>query len=209
MRATGFPATPPAGSPPIGRVADGHRTARRFRPARWLLTGLGLLLVALALYFVFSPVMTRGSEPSCSDRPAIVAAFGSLTASSAVPNYREWCRREARDQVASAVWGFAVFGALILGSQASAAWRARRAPNEPPEDAADLARTPEDLVPDVIGIARPPDALDPIDPSPMLSGRLVAASNYNWLIVEDPVGHSSLLVTSRSSGLPFRAASSK
>jgi hypothetical protein len=204
MRATGSPAPPPAGPPPIDHMAHEHRTGRRFRPGRWLLVGLGLVLVALAFYLVFSPVTTKGSEPSCSDRPAIVAAFGSPTASSAVPSNREWCRREARDQLASAIFGLAFFGVLILASAASSAWRARRAPKEPPEDAAaDVACPTEDLVLDVERIARPPHALDPVGPSRMFSGRLVAASNYHWLVVEDRPGHSTLLVTGKSAGLPF------
>lgn len=203
-RTTGSP-TPSARPRHVERVIDQRRAARRLGLRRWLLVGLGLLLIAFGVFRLFSPVRTD-PKAFCGDRAMIVVGFGSgsTTPSSLDPDDREWCRSNGRDQVVAHMMFLVLPGTLILGWQARRVTREWRAPEEPGlKDAGPKDAAPKDSRPEDAGIVRPLDALDPVHPSRKFPGRLVAASNYTWLVVEDRPDHSTLLVTGRNSALPF------
>jgi hypothetical protein len=214
---------PVPGPPQIDHVTGERRTARRVRAGRWLLVGLGLLLVALGQSMMFSPVDTEDSEQerSCGDRPAIVAAFGASTAAS---RDADWCRDEAVNQAFGGLVLLTLPGALILAWQGRRAWRARRAPQDRHPDVTGNAHTsdgfepaqpsrrlpgraPQDRHPDSTGNAHTSVGSESAHPSRRLPGRLVATGNTVWLVVESQPDQSTPLMVSRrqTPKLPFAA----
>lgn len=190
MRAIRSPRASPRAAPFVDDLARGRRAARLFRAGRWFVIGLGGMLVLGGLVALFAPVTTNEGEPSCRDRLAIVAVFGSTTVASGDPDAAEWCREEARTQVLGG-GAFTLFGALLVGLWVRPARRARRGSRDRRG---------------VVGIGRTSDGLEPAQLFRTLPCRLVSDGTTTWLVVtERPDQATLLVVTGRPrSRVPFQ-----